>query len=250
MEEKGKKVKIEVSKLTLVFIFLFGLCLLIWTFIFGAWVGSKIGGKKEKLEIVTEKPIQPTYNFTSFNRTFSNTSPSNLTQDNVTIPSYNVTTSNVTVSSNLTAPTKVTSVSTNAVVAYKPEKITDKKENLSSKGGNAKQESTKYKKKEVAQIASVIKKEESSQVSNETSSQTSYYTLQVGAFSSVNSVEAFKDTLIKKGYHPFIRKTTLEGKTWYRVYIGSYSSKEEAQKRASEVKNKLGLEKVLVVELN
>ncbi|MCS7279242.1 MAG: SPOR domain-containing protein [Thermodesulfobacteriaceae bacterium] len=236
MEEKGKKVKIELSKLTLVFLILFGLCLLIWTFIFGAWIGSKIGGKRERIEIATEKQAQLLSNVTP-----SNFTPSNVTQANVTTPSSNVSSHNVTTLSNVSS-----NVTTNAVAIHKPDKVVAKKEAVTSKEATSQKEPTKYQKKEVAQIASVIKKEEESpKVSNKTS----YYTLQVGAFSSLNSVEAFKDTLTKKGYHPLIEKTTVEGKTWYRVYVGRYSSKEEAQKYASEVKSKLGLEKVLVVEL-
>ncbi len=233
MEEKGKKVKIEISKLTLVFVILFGLCLLVWTFIFGAWIGSKIGGKREKLEIVTEKQVQP----------ISNLTISNFTQTNTTVATANVSTHNV------TSPSNVTS---NAVVVQKPqEKIIPKKETVYSqatKEMSSKKEAAKYQKKEVAQIASVIKKEEAPKISNQTS-KNSYYTLQVGAFTSINSVETFKEILAKKGYHPLVEKTTIDGKTWYRVYVGKYSSKEEAQKHASEVKNKLGLDKVLIVEL-
>lgn len=236
MEEKGKKVKIELSKLSLVFFILFGLCVLIWTFIFGAWIGSKIGEKKEKIEIATEKQTQLLSNVTP-----SNFTPSHVAQANVTTLSSNISSYNVTTLSNVSS-----NVTTNAVVTHKPEKVVAKKEVVSSKEATSQKEPARYQKKEVAQIASVIKKEEeSSQVSNKFS----YYTLQVGAFSSLNSVEAFKDTLTKKGYHPLIEKTTVEGKTWYRVYVGRYSSKEEAQRHASEVKSKLGLEKVLVVEL-
>lgn len=223
MEEKGKKVKIEISKLTLVFLILFSLCILIWTFIFGAWIGSKIGGKGEKMEIATER-LQPS--------TISNLTSSNVSQTNVTVASSNLISSNFT--SNATINSNVTQFSMNAQVEHKPEKV-------------IKKEPTKYQKKEVAQIASSIKKEDVKKTSQP--SQASYYTLQVGAFSSINSVEAFKETLTKKGYHPLVEKVTVEGKTWYRVYVGKYSSKEEAQKHVIEVKNKLGLDKVLVVEL-
>ncbi|MCD6490125.1 MAG: SPOR domain-containing protein [Thermodesulfobacterium sp.] len=54
MEEK--KVKIEVSRLALVFIILFGLSLLVWSFVIGVWVGTKIGGETKKEEIAMESP--------------------------------------------------------------------------------------------------------------------------------------------------------------------------------------------------
>ena len=38
MEEK--KIKIEISKLALVFIILFSLSLLVWSFVIGVWVGK------------------------------------------------------------------------------------------------------------------------------------------------------------------------------------------------------------------
>ena len=55
MEEK--KVKIEVSRLALVFIILFGLSLLIWSFVIGVWVGTKIEKKAQKEEIALEQPV-------------------------------------------------------------------------------------------------------------------------------------------------------------------------------------------------
>ncbi len=56
MEEK--KVKIEVSRLAFIFIILFGLSLLVWSFVIGVWVGTKIGTKtKEEIALTPPTPI-------------------------------------------------------------------------------------------------------------------------------------------------------------------------------------------------
>ena len=51
-----KKIKIEISKLTFVFVILFFLCILVWTFIIGIWIGTKMGGKTEE-KIVENYPL-------------------------------------------------------------------------------------------------------------------------------------------------------------------------------------------------
>ncbi len=56
------------------------------------------------------------------------------------------------------------------------------------------------------------------------------YWIQTGAFSSVASAEKAKQTLVLKGFTPTIQTKDVSGKDYYRVRIGPYPSKEEAEK--------------------
>lgn len=228
---ESKKVKIEISRIALVFIVLFGLCLLVWSFIIGVWVGSKIGLKEERkiaLENATPQvppspslpppppPVSgyvPAQNVTSQNQTFqvvqANQTLSNQTIDNQT-PIVRV--------------TNQTQVQPKPVPSSPPPKEKPKPEVTS-------------KQKEVAKLSSEIKKEER------------YYALQVGAFSSKESAENLKALAEKKGYKASIKTVSSENKTLYKVYVGRYSERAEAEKHISKVVNDLGVSKPFVVEL-
>ncbi len=53
--------------------------------------------------------------------------------------------------------------------------------------------------------------------------------------------------LKKKGYPAFFKAVTLEGKgTWYRVYLGEYSDKKDAQKMAQLARKRDGLKPVVI----
>lgn len=54
--------------------------------------------------------------------------------------------------------------------------------------------------------------------------------IQTGSFKSVNSAENAKQTLVGKGFTPTIQTKAVSGTNYYRVRIGPYSSKAEAEK--------------------
>jgi len=203
MEEK--KVKIEISRLALVFIILFGLSLLVWSFVIGVWVGTKIGAKPEK-EIAMEQPP--------------------VIQGPVTPPSS--------VSNETVPPSPVS----NETVPPSPVKITPPAVKEPVEKAAEEKKRVEYKKKEIAKIASEIKKTE-----------TSFYSLQIGAFSNKEIAEKLKNTAESKGYQAFIKEYQVNGKLLYKVYVGKYPTKEEAQKYISQIASTLKVEKPFVVEI-
>lgn len=63
----------------------------------------------------------------------------------------------------------------------------------------------------------------------------SYYSVQVGAFSSFTNAKNYAATFAKLGYPTEILSTTSKNKTLYRVRVGNFKSKDTAEKE----KNKL-----------
>ena len=197
MEEK--KIKIEISKLALVFIILFSLSLLVWSFVIGVWVGIKIDSKSKKEEIALKQP---------------------------TIPQESISTQ--------------LSILNETVAPPSPVKITPpvKKESIKKRTLIEHKKLPKYQKKEVAKIASQIKKPVSL-----------FYSLQIGAFSKKESAEKLKNIAKAKGYEAFIKESKLNGKILYKVCIGKYSTITEAKKYISQITKDLKVKKPFVIKI-
>jgi cell division protein FtsN len=215
MEEK--KVKIEVSRLALVFIILFGLSLLIWSFVIGVWVGTKIEKRAQKEEVVLEQPV----------------------------PSQAPSTPPVVLSNETTPPKSAPPVSNETVpptpVKISPPPSSEKpvKEEIAKKEAPVEQKKeAKYQKKEVAKIATQIKE-----------TPTVFYSVQIGAFSKKEIAEKLKDTAIFKGYKAFIKEYKTNGEILYKVYVGKYSTKEEAKKYITQIAKDLNVEHPFVTEI-
>ena len=214
MEEK--KVKFEVSKLALVFIILFGLSLLIWSFVIGVWVGTKIEKKAQKEEIALEQPVPSQA---------PSTPPVVLSNETTPPPAPSV--------SNETTPPAPVKISP----PPSPEKPV--KEEIAKKELPAEQKKeAKYQKKEVAKIASQIKE-----------TPTVFYSVQIGAFSKKEIAEKLKDNAISKGYKAFIKDYKTNGEILYKVYVGKYSTKEEAKKYVTQIAKDLNVEHPFITEI-
>jgi DedD protein len=63
------------------------------------------------------------------------------------------------------------------------------------------------------------------------------YWVQTGAFSAKVRAEGARETLASKGISSIIENRDIEGKTWYRVRVGPYTSENEASYWLSLVKS-------------
>jgi len=61
---------------------------------------------------------------------------------------------------------------------------------------------------------------------------------QVDALPDERSAKLLVDRLKNKGYNAYVSEVELRGKTWYRVSVGKYGSREEADKAVSVLKAK------------
>jgi len=75
------------------------------------------------------------------------------------------------------------------------------------------------------------------------------YTVQVSAFQTSEEAEAYKASLTRKGYEPYVIPAEIAGKgVWYRVRVGRYETKN----KANEAKAQLAMVNIpsFVVEAN
>jgi DedD protein len=72
------------------------------------------------------------------------------------------------------------------------------------------------------------------------------YWVQTGSFSTIARAEAVKDTLSAKGITSLVENREVEGKTWFRVRVGPYTSKNEADYWLALIKSIHGFEESLV----
>jgi len=63
------------------------------------------------------------------------------------------------------------------------------------------------------------------------------WTVQVNAYPDERSAKLLVDQLKNKGYNAKVTEVLNKGKTWYRVRVGQYDSKEEAKKVEEVLKN-------------
>lgn len=225
MEEK--KIKFELSKIGLIFVILFALCVLVWTFILGVWIGTKLGEKPAESEIALKPEKEK-----AISQALSNQSVTSFTNQtgavNETTPLENKTVSLQPEGPEKKEPGVVKEETKPVKPIEKAEKKVEEKKKV------VQEEKPKYQKQEVAQIATRIKEHG--------------YFIQIGAFSQKEKAEALKEKANKLGFTAQIREMTSEGKTLYKVLIGGYSSRSEAENVLGKVKEKLGIEKPFIVE--
>ncbi|MFN3406791.1 MAG: SPOR domain-containing protein [Caldimicrobium sp.] len=240
-----KKFKFELSRLGLVFVILFALCLLVWTFIFGVWIGTKIGGKPQSEEVALEskKELAVAPSSLSQNQTVeTNATHSNETANGTPLPLKEQQSAQKEEIPTQSSELKETQVSTKE--APKKEVKTEVKKDVSQKE-LVKKEAPKYQKKEVAQIASKVKGE----AITGTITGSGFYALQIGAFSHKEKADEIKGKAEKMGYIAQVKEVTQEGKVLYKVLVGKFSKREEAEQAITSVKSKLGVDKPFIVEV-
>jgi len=64
------------------------------------------------------------------------------------------------------------------------------------------------------------------------------WSVQLNAFPDENSAKRLVDRLKNKGYNAVVSEARNKGKVWYRVRVGKYSSREEADKALENLKTK------------
>lgn len=67
------------------------------------------------------------------------------------------------------------------------------------------------------------------------------WTVQVNAFPDERSAKTWVDRLKNRGYNAYVSEVLNKGKTWYRVRVGRFQSREEAEKIEEALKTKENL---------
>jgi cell division septation protein DedD len=63
------------------------------------------------------------------------------------------------------------------------------------------------------------------------------YTLQVSAHTSMDKARTIEDSLRKIGYQSYIAEASVNGMTYYRVRVGKFGNKQEAQTALAKIKS-------------
>jgi len=72
------------------------------------------------------------------------------------------------------------------------------------------------------------------------------YTIQVASSQSEEKALALVNRLKTKDYPAYIEEMELKGKKWYRVRVGSFRNRIDAQRLVDKLKEKEGLEESIV----
>lgn len=129
----------------------------------------------------------------------------------------------------------------------KPEPVKKKQQQEKQvKKTTAAKKSPPVKKKEVKQPAKPETKKDEKYVARLDYSKTDFpatdqggkYTVQLGSFQNVDAAYALEKKLLNKGYPCFVIKAAIPKKgTWYRVRVGTFTTKEKATVYAEQLKN-------------
>jgi len=97
-------------------------------------------------------------------------------------------------------------------------------------------------KSEAAQAEKSARAEESAKKAQATPAQPAdqgkVWRAQVNALPDDRSAKQIVDRLKNKGYNAYVTEVENRGKTWYRVNVGKYSSRDEAEKMVELLRNK------------
>jgi cell division septation protein DedD len=94
------------------------------------------------------------------------------------------------------------------------------------------------KRAEKADPAGDTPKKTEAERSAETKEQGVVWRVQVNAFPDDRSAKQLVERLKNKGYNAYVTEVQNRGKTWYRVSVGRYSSREQADKAVEALKSK------------
>ncbi|MBZ0253557.1 MAG: SPOR domain-containing protein, partial [Candidatus Methylomirabilis sp.] len=67
------------------------------------------------------------------------------------------------------------------------------------------------------------------------------FTIQVSSFEAEEGANRLLELLRKAEAPAYILPASVEGKTWYRVRVGQYTSRSEAERAAKKVRDEQGL---------
>ncbi len=211
-KDKGKRIKIEFTKLGFAFAVLFFLLIVLWSFIAGVWVGTKIEAESEK-KVMESTPFIPE-------------TPPSLVE-------------NETQEVHKEIPPKEESQKSETKINQ--EEV--KKESV-KKAQEKKQTRKKLKETEkVEKLAEEIKK------SRDIVPPISYYTFQIASFTKKSLALKLKRDAEEKGYYAFIGKVKIHKRYYYRVYVGKFISRKEALKHIQQISKDFGVKKPLIVEV-
>jgi len=231
-KQDSKKIKIEMSKIGFVFTLLILVCVFVWSFIIGIWVGTKIASKPEEV-VIKESP------------SVIGETPSSEVPSAKESKSTNQTVPKVLPPINLPAqPVNKGALKGNQSVkeAVHPKQSTQVKKTVPEK------KKTHEAVKAVKTKAHAVRKPHREKKSHKRIHRP-YYTVQVGAFTKWSSAKKLEEEFRHKGYHAEIKVFKgAHGKKFYKVFVGVFKRRTEAELEVVKIRREFGI-KAFVVEV-
>jgi cell division septation protein DedD len=187
-------------------------------FVLGVFVGQGIEGRKlmKKEEPLVKIPVKPAAQE-------SGAAPA---------PAKNEITFNDSLPRSGTALASADDKAKTAKSAEKVARVETKEAQSAAGGGVPAKTSEKKLEKPIA-----VKKTETA-VNAEAQDQVKAWRAQVNAFPDERSAKLIVDRLKNKGYNAYVMEVENRGKTWYRVNVGKYGSRDEAEKMVQVLRTK------------
>jgi len=73
------------------------------------------------------------------------------------------------------------------------------------------------------------------------------WTVQVNAYPEEKSAQRLVERLKEKGYDAYMVVSNIKGRTWHRVRVGRFATRDEAKKAQEELQTKENLTKTVTV---
>lgn len=194
-------------------------------FLIGMFVGKSIEERKlaRKEEPLVKIPVKPSSKETSG-------APAAQSKDEI---SFN------------DAPSKSASAVPQAEEKTKEVKAAEKVATETNLPAKSEPPATKRAEKKVEPPAEAAKKAETTETAAE-KDQSKIWRVQVNAYPDERSAKLIVDRLKNKGYNAYATEVQSKGKTWFRVSVGKYGTREEADRIVEALKNKENFTKAFV----
>jgi cell division septation protein DedD len=130
--------------------------------------------------------------------------------------------------------------------AEKVAKVTAKETKTQTKAEAPVVKAVEMKSERSAPVEEAPKKAETTETAAE-KDQSKIWRAQVNAYPDERSAKQIVDRLKNKGYNAYVTEVQNNGKAWFRVSVGKYSSRVEADKAVEALKTKENFPKAFVV---
>jgi len=243
--EKKKKFQIQMGWGGLLALFITSICILVWIFIMGFWLGQKLMRGESELQLAQKPLLEDTKTTTSEVPKGPAKEPSAVSEDNIT--KINPAMETVEKSKEETANiTHSDGIKEEIITAKKEEKHPEVKQEPKKevktlvKPEDSKQDKKEDKTQKTASAQPAKEKKETQEKSKEEVLK-KYFAIQVSSFNKKESASDEIKDWQAKGFKAHFREVDLKEKgKWFRVYVGRYKTLEEAKSAVKKIGEKKG----------
>ncbi|RUM89936.1 MAG: hypothetical protein DSZ23_02525 [Thermodesulfatator sp.] len=242
-KKKSKPIQFQIGWPGLIAIVVSTVCVLLWTFVLGFWMGQKVFTGCESASSV-ETAVKPHMQQSRSNVELPARNDEILYGNETTLFDQNEKAiEDLREQLKLEEPKAESPAEVVTSPAGAQEKAAIKEKGLTETTQKAARDQKEKKKVKKAEAKKKSPKAEASKKKEPRE----YFSLQIASYKTRSQAEKESSRWQKKGYHVQIQKADLKRKgIWYRVLLGKYSSLDRAKKEASKLAAKDGIRSYVV----